>query len=121
MDHTATPRVPEPVSADVPAGEARALGSVVRFDGFIAAYTDQKEDDAEDEDEVGHRVFSLPDGNTPLPPMERITEGPTQPLGSNVRATVPVEGEATEGAEESAGQREGPDASAGSSSRSERT
>lgn len=30
--------------------ELRAVGSVVRFDGFIAAYTDQKEDDAEDEE-----------------------------------------------------------------------
>jgi DNA topoisomerase-1 len=29
----------------------RAVGSVVRFDGFIAAYTDQKEEDADDEDE----------------------------------------------------------------------
>ncbi len=29
----------------------RAIGSVVRFDGFIAAYTDQKEDDAEDEED----------------------------------------------------------------------
>ena len=28
----------------------RAVGSVVRFDGFIAAYTDVKEEDAEDED-----------------------------------------------------------------------
>jgi len=28
----------------------RAVGSVVRFDGFIAAYTEQKEDDAEDEE-----------------------------------------------------------------------
>jgi len=28
----------------------RAVGSVIRFDGFIAAYTDQKEDDAEDEE-----------------------------------------------------------------------
>ena len=28
----------------------RAVGSVVRFDGFIAAYTDQKEDDAEDDE-----------------------------------------------------------------------
>jgi len=28
----------------------RAVGSVVRFDGFIAAYTDQKEEDAEDEE-----------------------------------------------------------------------
>ncbi|QKD03648.1 type I DNA topoisomerase [Mesorhizobium loti] len=30
--------------------ELRAVGSVVRFDGFIAAYTDQKDDDAEDEE-----------------------------------------------------------------------
>jgi DNA topoisomerase-1 len=30
--------------------QLRAVGSVVRFDGFIAAYTDQKEDDAEDEE-----------------------------------------------------------------------
>jgi DNA topoisomerase-1 len=28
----------------------RAVGSVVRFDGFIAAYTEQKDEDAEDED-----------------------------------------------------------------------
>jgi DNA topoisomerase-1 len=32
------------------AATLRAVGSVVRFDGFIAAYTDQKEDDAEDEE-----------------------------------------------------------------------
>lgn len=30
--------------------ELRAIGSVVRFDGFIAAYTDQNDDDAEDEE-----------------------------------------------------------------------
>ncbi|MER9297208.1 type I DNA topoisomerase [Mesorhizobium sp. M0621] len=30
--------------------ELRAVGSVVRFDGFIAAYTDQKDDDSEDEE-----------------------------------------------------------------------
>ena len=30
--------------------ELRAVGSVVRFDGFIAAYTDDRGDDAEDED-----------------------------------------------------------------------
>ncbi|MFN3549424.1 MAG: type I DNA topoisomerase [Mesorhizobium sp.] len=29
----------------------RAVGSVIRFDGFIAAYTDQKEEDSDDEDE----------------------------------------------------------------------
>ncbi len=31
----------------------RAVGSVIRFDGFIAAYTDQKEDDASDDEEGG--------------------------------------------------------------------
>ncbi len=31
----------------------RAVGSVIRFDGFIAAYTDQKEDDALDDEEGG--------------------------------------------------------------------
>ncbi|MCF6111234.1 MAG: type I DNA topoisomerase [Mesorhizobium sp.] len=31
--------------------ELRAVGSVVRFDGFIAAYTDQKDEDAEDEED----------------------------------------------------------------------
>ncbi|PBB87254.1 MULTISPECIES: type I DNA topoisomerase [unclassified Mesorhizobium] len=30
--------------------ELRAVGSVVRFDGFIAAYTDQKDEDEEDEE-----------------------------------------------------------------------
>ena len=30
--------------------DLRAVGSVVRFDGFIAAYTEQKEEDAEDEE-----------------------------------------------------------------------
>ncbi|TIN08680.1 type I DNA topoisomerase [Mesorhizobium sp.] len=31
--------------------ELRAVGSVIRFDGFIAAYTDQKDEDAEDEED----------------------------------------------------------------------
>ena len=30
--------------------DLRAVGSVVRFDGFLAAYTDQKDEDAEDEE-----------------------------------------------------------------------
>ncbi|TIQ92375.1 DNA topoisomerase, partial [Mesorhizobium sp.] len=30
--------------------ELRAVGSVVRFDGFIAAYTEQKDEDSEDEE-----------------------------------------------------------------------
>lgn len=32
------------------AANLRAVGSVIRFDGFIAAYTEQKDDDAEDEE-----------------------------------------------------------------------
>ena len=32
------------------AATLRAVGSVIRFDGFLAAYTDQKEEDAEDEE-----------------------------------------------------------------------
>lgn len=31
--------------------ELRAVGSVVRFDGFLAAYTEQKDEDAEDEED----------------------------------------------------------------------
>jgi DNA topoisomerase-1 len=45
------------ILADSPAGKAglRAVGSVIRFDGFIAAYTDQREEGepAEDGDEDG--------------------------------------------------------------------
>jgi PPM family protein phosphatase len=48
-----------------------------------------------EEDEVGHRVFSLPEGGlmTPSMPMERVTEKPTAPLGSGSRSTLPVDGE----------------------------
>ncbi|MCV0397014.1 MAG: type I DNA topoisomerase [Rhizobiaceae bacterium] len=38
----------------------RAVGSVVRFDGFIAAYTDQRDEDAEDED--GSRLPEIKSG-----------------------------------------------------------
>jgi protein phosphatase len=47
-----------------------------------------------EEDEVAHRVFSIPDGgSTPPMSMERITEGPTTPMrpSSDARATLPVE------------------------------
>ncbi|WP_274629194.1 type I DNA topoisomerase [Arvimicrobium flavum] len=39
----------EAVNGGLTAG-LRAVGSVIRFDGFIAAYTEQKEDDADDEE-----------------------------------------------------------------------
>jgi DNA topoisomerase-1 len=40
----------------------RAVGSVVRFDGFIAAYTDQKDEDSEDEDD--RRLPDIRSGET---------------------------------------------------------
>ena len=59
---------------------------IARFDGDGLS-------DAADEDEVGHRVFSLPEGGqmTPPMPMERITEQATAPMGSGSRTTVPVD------------------------------
>ena len=59
---------------------------VARFDGEGLS-------DVEDEDEVGHRVFALPEGGQMTPPMgfERVSESPTAPLGSGSRSTVPVE------------------------------
>jgi DNA topoisomerase-1 len=45
------------ITAEVKGEKAglRAVGSVIRFDGFIAAYTDQKEDgeQSDDDDEDG--------------------------------------------------------------------
>ena len=38
----------------------RAVGSVVRFDGFIAAYTDQKDDDDEDDERMAACRKSVP-------------------------------------------------------------
>ena len=59
---------------------------IARFDGAGLS-------DAADEDEVGHRVFALPEGGqmTPPMPMERITEQATAPMGSGSRTTVPVD------------------------------
>jgi DNA topoisomerase-1 len=54
------------------AASLRAVGSVVRFDGFIAAYTDQKEEDAEDED--GRRLPEIRSGE----PMARESIVATQ-------------------------------------------
>jgi protein phosphatase len=55
---------------------------VARFDGegLIPAGED---------DEVGHRVFSLPEATPPIG-MERMSEGPTQPT-EGARPTVPVD------------------------------
>ena len=62
---------------------------VARFDGMGL------NDIAIEGDEVQHRVFSVNDGTpqmTPPPGMERITEGPTQPMRPSAdRTTMPVE------------------------------
>jgi hypothetical protein len=47
----------------------------------------------EDNDDVAHRVFSIPEGGaTPPMAMERITEGPTSPMRPSAdRSTMPVD------------------------------
>ena len=56
----------------------RAVGSVIRFDGFIAAYTDQKEDDAEEEE--NRRLPEIRPGETlgkdRIVPTQHSTEPP---------------------------------------------
>ena len=56
----------------------RAIGSVVRFDGFLAAYTDRKEDDAEDEE--NRRLPEIRPGETVardrIVPTQHSTEPP---------------------------------------------
>ncbi|MBX3577887.1 MAG: type I DNA topoisomerase [Rhizobiaceae bacterium] len=64
----------------------RAVGSVVRFDGFIAAYTDQKEDDAEDEE--NRRLPEIRAGE----PLKRekidVTQHTTEPPPRYTEATL---------------------------------
>ena len=56
----------------------RAVGSVIRFDGFIAAYTDQKEDDSEEEE--NRRLPEIRPGETlgkdRIVPTQHSTEPP---------------------------------------------
>jgi DNA topoisomerase I len=56
----------------------RAVGSVVRFDGFLAAYTDNREDDAEDEE--NRRLPEIRPGETltkdRIVPTQHTTEPP---------------------------------------------
>jgi DNA topoisomerase-1 len=56
----------------------RAVGSVIRFDGFIAAYTDQRDDDAEDEE--NRRLPDIRPGETlakdRIVPTQHTTEPP---------------------------------------------
>ena len=63
---------------------------IARFDGMGL------NDIAIDGDEVQHRVFHVNDGTpmTPPPGMERISEGPTQPMRPSAdRPTIPVDSE----------------------------
>jgi len=66
--------------------ELRAVGSVVRFDGFIAAYTDQKEDDAEDED--GKRLPEIREGESLAREAVVATQHSTEPPPRYTEATL---------------------------------
>jgi DNA topoisomerase-1 len=64
----------------------RAVGQVVRFDGFIAAYTDQKEDDQEDED--NRRLPDIRDGETLARESVTATQHSTEPPPRYTEATL---------------------------------
>ncbi len=59
------------------AATLRAVGSVVRFDGFIAAYVDQKDEDQEDED--GRRLPEIKSGETLERNAIKVTNHTTEP------------------------------------------
>lgn len=63
----------------------RAVGSVVRFDGFIAAYTEQKEDDAEDEE--SRRLPEIRSGETLAREAINVTRHTTEPPPRYTEAT----------------------------------
>jgi len=64
----------------------RAVGSVVRFDGFIAAYTDQKEEDVEDED--NRRLPDIRSGETLDREAINATQHSTEPPPRYSEATL---------------------------------
>ncbi len=64
----------------------RAVGSVIRFDGFIAAYTDQKEDDAEDEE--NRRLPEIRQGETLKRENVTATQHSTEPPPRYTEATL---------------------------------
>ncbi|MEQ1942727.1 type I DNA topoisomerase [Mesorhizobium sp. VNQ89] len=64
----------------------RAVGSVVRFDGFIAAYTDQKEDDAEDEE--NRRLPEIRAGEALKREKIDVTQHTTEPPPRYTEATL---------------------------------
>ena len=55
----------------------RAVGSVIRFDGFLAAYTDQKDEDAEDEED--RRLPEIRAGETLARDTINATQHSTEP------------------------------------------
>ncbi|WP_265518470.1 type I DNA topoisomerase [Nitratireductor luteus] len=55
----------------------RAVGSVIRFDGFLAAYTDVKDEDKEDENE--NRLPEIRDGETLAREAVNVTKHTTEP------------------------------------------
>jgi DNA topoisomerase-1 len=68
------------------AATLRAVGSVIRFDGFIAAYTDQKEDDAEDEED--RRLPEIRAGETLKREKIDVTQHTTEPPPRYTEATM---------------------------------
>jgi DNA topoisomerase-1 len=64
----------------------RAVGSVIRFDGFIAAYTDQKDDDAEDEENT--RLPEIRAGETLDRQAINVTQHSTEPPPRYSEATL---------------------------------
>ncbi|MEP9388148.1 type I DNA topoisomerase [Mesorhizobium sp. KR9-304] len=68
------------------AATLRAVGSVVRFDGFIAAYTDQKEDDAEDEED--RRLPEIRAGETLKREKIDVSKHTTEPPPRYTEATL---------------------------------
>ena len=68
------------------AATLRAVGSVVRFDGFIAAYTDQKEDDSEDEE--NRRLPEIREGEQLGRESVTATQHSTEPPPRYTEATL---------------------------------
>ena len=64
----------------------RAVGSVIRFDGFIAAYTEQKEDDAEDEE--NRRLPEINTGEALKRESVTATQHSTEPPPRYTEATL---------------------------------
>ncbi|QPC87620.1 type I DNA topoisomerase [Mesorhizobium sp. NBSH29] len=68
------------------AATLRAIGSVVRFDGFLAAYTEQKDEDAEDEEDK--RLPEIRAGETLARNTVTVTQHSTEPPPRYSEATL---------------------------------